>query len=71
MHKGLNFYHLIIVPKYRHKIFKFNDIRNYAKFLIENLNHKDFKIIDYSIEVDHIHFCLNIKPTISVSNIVI
>jgi putative transposase len=70
MNKGLSYYHLIIIPKYRHKIFENSNIRLYTNDLIMNLNHKKYTIIDFSIEIDHIHFCLHIKPTIETCKVV-
>lgn len=57
-------YHLIIVVKYRRKIFDNSDIRDFLKEKVLHLSKKyDIKIINQELNSDHIHILFRAHPT--------
>ena len=63
-------YHIVFVPKYRHKIF-FGKIRVRIGELIRELcRQKDVTLLEGHAMPDHIHLCLSIPPKYSVSMII-
>jgi putative transposase len=61
-------FHIVICTKYRHKILKLK-IRDELTKLIEDIcTRNDYKLLDYSIELDHVHLCIALKPNVSVSS---
>lgn len=70
-HKFLLQYHIILVCKYRHKIFNNTEISNDIKLLSNEICDKyDVKIKYLETDKDHIHYMLETPPTISISKIV-
>ena len=63
-------YHIIICPKYRHKVM----IKEVADFILKKIreicDNNSWNILDYSVECDHVHICVELEPTISVGNFV-
>ena len=63
-------YHIVFVPKYRHKIF-FGKMRTRIGELIRDLcRQKDIEMLEGHTMPDHIHMCLSIPPKYSVSMII-
>ncbi len=63
-------YHIVFVPKYRHKVF-FGKMRIRIGELIRELcRQKDIEILEGHTLPDHIHMCLSIPPKYSVSMII-
>ena len=63
-------YHIVFVPKYRHKIF-FGKMRKRVGELIRELcRQKDVTLIEGHTMPDHIHMCLSIPPKYSVSMVI-
>ena len=64
-------YHIILVCKYRQKLFVNTEIKN---FIIEKFNQvskeKDFKIILMETDKDHIHLLVESIPQVSCTQIV-
>jgi len=61
-------YHIVMCPKYRHRIFK-DEIAEYAKQQLYSLcRQKDLvEILELNVLVDHIHLVVSIPPKYSVS----
>ena len=63
-------YHIVMCPKYRHRIFK-DEIAEYAKQQLYSLcRRKDLvELLELNVLVDHIHLVVSIPPKYSVSAI--
>ena len=63
-------YHVVMCPKYRHRIFK-DEIAEYAKQQLYSLcRQKDLvEVLELNILADHIHLVVSIPPKYSVSAI--
>ena len=63
-------YHIVMCPKYRHRIFK-DEIAEYAKQELYSLcRQKDLvEVLELNILADHIHLVVSIPPKYSVSAI--
>jgi putative transposase len=63
-------YHIVVCPKYRHRIFK-DEIAGYAKQQLYSLcRQKDLlEDLELNVLVDHIHMVVSIPPKYSVSAI--
>ena len=63
-------YHIVMCPKYRHRIFK-DEIAEYAKQQLNSLcRQKDLvEVLELNILADHIHLVVSIPPKYSVSAI--
>ena len=63
-------YHIVMCPKYRHRIFK-DDVAEYAKQQLYSLcRQKDLvEVLELNILTDHIHLVVSIPPKYSVSAI--
>ena len=63
-------YHIVMCPKYRHRIFK-DEIAEYAKQQLYSLcRQKDLvEVLELNVLVDHIHLVVSIPPKYSVSAI--
>lgn len=63
-------YHIIICPKYRHKVMH-NEIKEFLKNKFKEIcDNYDYELLDFSIEVDHVHFALKLQPTYSIGSVV-
>lgn len=63
------FCHLIFSTKYRRNLFSDNSLKWTLKNILEKTE-KDFKIIQYETDKNHIHFLIDYDPKISVTQIV-
>ena len=63
-------YHIVMCPKYRHRIFK-DEIAEYAKQQLYSLcRQKDLvEVLELNVLADHIHLVVSIPPKYSVSAI--
>jgi putative transposase len=63
-------YHIVVCPKYRHRIFK-DEIAEYAKQQLYSLcRQKELvEVLELNILADHIHMVVSIPPKYSVSAI--
>lgn len=62
-------YHIVILPKYRYKIFT-NDIKKAVRDELRKLcMWLGIKIIEGKVSEDHVHLCLAIPPKHSVSDV--
>jgi putative transposase len=63
------FCHLIFSTKYRKNLFCNNGLRKTLKHILEKIE-RDFKIIQYETDKNHIHFLIDYDPKISITQIV-
>ena len=62
------FFHLIIVVKYRQKVFVNDEIINHTKTIIESIASTfDVKIIEQECGEDHVHILFKSKPTLDMT----
>ena len=63
-------YHIVFIPKYRRKIL-YGRVRVDLREIIRKLcDYKKIRIIEGSLQKDHVHLCVAIPPKISVSDFV-
>ena len=63
-------YHIVFIPKYRRKIL-YGKVRVDLREIIRKLcDYKKIRIIEGSLQKDHVHLCVAIPPKISVSDFV-
>ena len=60
-------YHVVIVPKYRHKVFYGKMRRRVGEILRELCRQRGIELLQGNAMPDHIHMCLSIPPKFSVS----
>jgi len=61
-------YHIVLVPRYRHKIFMEASLQKRCEELLREIasNH-GFRVFELQVASDHVHIFLGLKPTQSVS----
>lgn len=63
-------YHIIICPKYRHKVLH-NEVKDFLKVKFKEICDKyGYELLDFSIEMDHVHFALKLQPTYSIGSVI-
>jgi len=61
-------YHVVIVPKYRHKVF-YGKLRSRIGSLLRDLcRQRGVELLEGHAMSDHIHLCMSIPPKYSVAN---
>ena len=61
-------YHVVIIPKYRHKVF-YGKMRGRIGRILRNLcQQRGVELLEGNAMRDHIHMCLSIPPKYSVSH---
>ena len=60
-------YHVVIVPKYRHKVFYGKRRGRVGEILRELCRQRGIELLQGNAMPDHIHMCLSIPPKFSVS----
>jgi len=60
-------YHVVIVPKYRHKVFYGKMKKRVGEILRELCRQRGIELLEGNAKPDHIHMCLSIPPKFSVS----
>ena len=63
-------YHLVWIPKYRKRLLKSRVADRLAELLHECADMNRWKIEELSIQPDHVHVLVQIRPEISVSRMV-
>jgi putative transposase len=61
-------YHVVIIPKYRRKVFYGKLRRHIGAILRELCRQKGVELVEGHCMPDHIHMCLSIPPKYSVSH---
>ena len=64
-------YHIVWIPKYRKKVLK-RGIKTYIERGLNEItdNHPEVKIIQYNVQIDHVHLVIDIPPKYSVSSVI-
>ena len=63
-------YHIIICPKYRHKVM-INEVQKFLKMKFNEICVQyDYELLDISVEIDHVHFALKLQPTYSIGSVI-
>ena len=63
-------YHVVFIPKYRKKMI-YGNLRKYLGEIFHELaGHRECKIEEGHLMIDHIHMCISIPPKYSVSEVV-
>ncbi len=63
-------YHVVFIPKRRKKRI-FGELRHYLGEIFHELaKHKESKIVEGHLLLDHVHMCLSIPPKHAVANVV-
>jgi len=61
-------YHIVLVPRYRHRVFLDARIKKRCEELLREKSAKEgFKLHELQIAPDHVHLFLGLKPTQSIS----
>lgn len=69
-HKDNCNYHIIICPKFRHKVM-IDDVKLFLDIKFkEIIKEYGYTLLDLSIENDHVHFALKLSPTYSVGSVI-
>lgn len=63
-------YHIVLVPKYRHKIFTGSVKRDCEKVILEICARKGYRVISLHVADDHVHLFLEFHPTESLSGVI-
>lgn len=63
-------YHVVIIPKYRKKVFYGKARRRIGEILRELCKQRGSELIEGQALADHIHMCVSIPPKYSVANTV-
>ena len=63
-------YHIIWVPKYRHRILKGEIARDVENLIRAYSNQQKCEIIELNVQIDHIYLLVMIPPKISISTYV-
>jgi len=68
--RGEASYHLVFCPKYRHKIFSYQLLRNFCERLIYQIAEcYGFEIRALEIMLDHLHLFVSVPPRLSISDV--
>ncbi len=63
-------YHIVFCTKYRKRILQ-NDLKLFLENQILNICSKyNYKILAFDVEPEHIHVCLELLPTYSISSVI-
>jgi putative transposase len=64
-------YHIVLVPKYRYKIFYNKQVKKDCELILKNICiEQSYKIHAMEIVADHVHLFLEFNPSISLSKVI-
>ena len=63
-------YHIVWVPKYRHRILKGELAKDVESLIRAYSNQQKCEIIELNVQIDHVHLLVMIPPKISISTYV-
>jgi len=70
MYKSELKYHLVFCTKYRKRIL-YNNLKSFLELQISNICSKyNYIILAFDVEPEHVHLCLELKPSYSISSVV-
>ena len=63
-------YHIVLVPKYRRKIFRASVKRDCEAVILDICARKGYRVISLHVADDHVHLFLELHPTHSLSGVI-
>lgn len=65
-------YHIVWIPRYRHKILKEKGVKEYLKIKLVEIRkeYPEIEYIEMNIQNDHIHLLVSFPPKYSISEVV-
>lgn len=63
-------YHVVFIPKYRHKVLYGKVRRKVRKILHELARQRGVEILDGHLMADHVHMCVRVTPKHSFSGVI-
>ena len=63
-------YHVVVVPKYRHKVLYGKVKKRVGEILRELCRYKGIELLEGRAMVDHIHMCLSVPPKYSIAMVI-
>ena len=63
-------YHVMVVPKYRHKVLHGKVKKRVGEILRELCRYKGIELLEGHAMVDHIHMCLSVPPKYSIAMVI-
>ena len=63
-------YHVVIVPKYRHKVLYGKMKRRVGEILRELCRYKGIELLEGHAMADHIHMCVSVPPKYSIAMVI-
>ena len=63
-------YHIVWVPKYRHRILRGELAKDVENLIRADSNQQKCEIIELNVQIDHVHLLVMIPPKISISTYV-
>ena len=63
-------YHIVFVPKYRHKILVGEVARETERCIRAFTEQKGGELLELNIQIDHVHLLVLVPPKVSISNFV-
>ncbi|MFW9625139.1 MAG: IS200/IS605 family transposase [Sulfurospirillum sp.] len=63
-------YHLVLVTKYRHKVFTKEILERLRDISTELLEKWDCELLEFGGEADHIHLLINAHPSLELSRLI-
>ncbi len=63
-------YHIVLVPKYRRKIFSGSVGRDCEKVILEICARNGYRVISLHVADDHLHIFMEFHPTDSLSGVI-
>jgi len=63
-------YHVVFIPKYRHKVLYGNIRRKVGAILRELARQRDVEILEGHLMADHVHMCLRVAPKCSFASVI-
>jgi len=64
-------YHISFIPKYRHKIFAYEQIKTVCQLEFNRVAEQcGFKIKEFGFDIDHLHMVVQLPPNMSIASAV-
>ncbi len=60
-------YHVVWVPKYRHRVLRGKVATEVNNCIIAFSEQKEYEIIELNVQIDHVHLLVMVPPKISIS----
>ena len=64
-------FQIVLIPKYRHKIFGYDKIKRFCEVLfVEISNTHNFRILEMGFDVDHVHMMVDIGINLKIHQLI-